>query len=156
MLMVDNMELIHIFLADDDEDDRFLFKKAFKDSKLPVIVRMAYDGESLIRELSTIESPPPPDVIFLDINMPKIDGKEALIDIRKSEKFRNVPVIMFSTSTNKHDIDFARSHGANLYISKDFFFSNQKRIIPRLFTNNWKTYLQDISHEGFVLSKDFF
>jgi CheY-like chemotaxis protein len=144
---------IRIFLVDDDADDCELFKEALNECPVPVILETLCNGEDLLSELSSIDGQVP-DVIFLDINMPKKNGHEVLGEIRNSEKFKYVPVVMFSTSTYKEDIDYSYEHGANLYIPKGLFFSEQKNVIRTLFTDEWDKYLTKIPREKFVLRKD--
>ena len=146
--------LVHVLLAEDDEDDRFLFEQILTTSSISVFLTTVEDGEKLLNLLETISAPPPPDVIFIDINMPLKNGIECLAQIRGNKKFDKVPVFMFSTSVYKHDVDLAYQLGANLYIPKQLFFDGQKQIIEQLFSVHWKDYLTKIPKDSFVLQKD--
>src|SRR5256885_702466 len=97
---------IRIVLVDDDSDDCELFQDALKESSVSAILKMLCEGEDLMTELAALAEPLP-DVIFLDVNMPKKNGREVLDEIRSNPKFKNVLVIMFSTSLYKEDIDYA-------------------------------------------------
>ncbi len=132
------MNEIRILLADDDADDRDFFKDAIAEAKIPAEITMVMDGEQLSEYLSEIKTPPPPDVIFLDINMPRKNGKECLIEIRNDAKFNDIPVIMFSTSSHKKDIEETFNNGADFYIIKSSFFDNEVYILKHLFSENWK------------------
>lgn len=150
--MSSDSNLIHILLADDDEDDRSLFKELLTMSSVSAFLTTAEDGEELMNVLSTFPASPPPHLIFLDINMPRKNGIECLAEIRSNKKFDNVPVFMFSTSNNHQDIDVTYKNGANLYIPKSLFFTEQKQIIEKLFSVHWKDYLTKIPKEKFVLT----
>ena len=152
--MESNPNPIHILLADDDDDDRMFFQEALNEMAMTAILITVEDGEKLMDVLSTMDNPPPPHLIFLDINMPRKNGKECLEEIRGNKKFDNIPVIMFSTSTYRGDIDETYQKGANLYIPKSLFYSDQKLILEKLFSKLWKEYLQKVPREKFVLRKD--
>jgi CheY-like chemotaxis protein len=151
--MINKPHHIHILLADDDEDDRTFFEEALHEFSLSAFLMTVNDGEKLMGVLSTLPSSPPPHVIFLDINMPLKNGIECLTEIRRDKKFDRVPIFMFSTSADKHDIDLTYENGANLYIPKALFFSDQKRILEKLFSVHWENYLSKIPKEEFVLRK---
>lgn len=152
--MISNPNPIHILLADDDEDDREMFQKLLTKFSVSAFLMTVEDGEKLMNLLSTLSYSPPPHLIFLDINMPVKDGIECLKEIRSNKKFDNVPVFMFSTSTSKYYIDTAYENGANLYILKSHFFTEQSDIIEKLFSVHWKDYLAKIPREKFVLKKE--
>lgn len=141
---------IEILLADDDADDRAFFREALEESGIPSKLTTVVDGEKLTLYLSKIENPPPPDVIFLDINMPYKDGKACLREIRNDEKFRHVPVIMFSTSTYAGDIEETYESGASLYISKADFFENESSMLKKLFSHNWTENMLNVAKDQYV------
>lgn len=106
----------HIFVVDDDEDDRYIFQKALKETAIPVIVSQITNGIELLACLkSDMELP---NIIFLDINMPLMDGLTALEQIRSNEVYREVSIIIFSTSDNPVSIRRAYRLGAQLYLRK--------------------------------------
>ena len=100
----------HIILyADDDADDLFFLQEAFERYSQHVEIRTALDGQEAIELLEALpEDLPPPCLIILDINMPRINGKEAFYRIRQMERFRETPVVFFSTSGMPADKDFAQ------------------------------------------------
>jgi CheY-like chemotaxis protein len=132
------IQSIRILLADDDEDDRLFFQEAVADSGINAEYSAVENGLQLIDFLSDVQACPAPDVIFLDINMPGMDGKACLGEIRKQAKFADTPVIMFSTSTRAKDIDEMFKGGANMYISKALFYMNSVKWIEKLFPSNWR------------------
>ena len=149
--MVNSPNPVYVLLADDDEDDRMLFKDLLTDLSVSVFLMTVEDGEKLMGLLSMLPSSPPPHLIFLDINMPRKNGIECLAEIRSNPKFDNVPVFMFSTSVDSQDIDATYERGANLYIPKSLFFTAQKKIIEELFSVHWKNYLAKLPKENYVL-----
>ncbi|MCW3128331.1 MAG: putative two-component system response regulatory protein [Bacteroidetes bacterium] len=108
---------IHILLADDSPDEHFLFIHTVKGIDKNVTVSTVANGEELIARLEKTTAALP-DLIFLDINMPLKNGKESLADIRQNEKLKDLPVIIYSTSDEKKDIEETYALGANLYIKK--------------------------------------
>lgn len=126
---------IHILLADDDADDRELFQEALSVSGLDIELSMVTDGEQLSNVISGLQvPPPPPHMIFLDINMPRKNGKTCLVEIRKNSKFDHIPVIMFSTSNSERDVDETYRCGASRYINKSDFFRNEILMLKKLFS----------------------
>jgi CheY-like chemotaxis protein len=108
---------IHVLLADDDTDDRYIFNRVL--SALPVPTRLVTvdNGEKLINYLSE-NSETLPDVLFLDLNMPRKNGSDCLIEIKLNEKLKHLPVIIYSTSLHINDADFLYMNGAHYYIRK--------------------------------------
>lgn len=143
-------KFIEILLADDDADDRAFFREALEESGIPSKLTTVVDGEKLTHYLAKIENPPPPHVIFLDINMPYKDGKACLREIRNNDKFRNTPIIMFSTSTYVGDIEETYENGASLYISKADFFENETSMLKKLFSKNWNKNMLNVDKEQYV------
>src|ERR1035437_9290308 len=88
---------LKILLTDDDKDDCFFFKIAVDELPLATHLTAVHDGEQLM-QLLTMETTELPDVLFLDINMPRKNGKECLAEIKLNDKLKHFPVIMFSTS----------------------------------------------------------
>ena len=132
------MSNIRILLAEDDEDDRFLFEQALLDSGIGAVLTAVSDGEQLIDLLSDLPESLAPEIIFLDINMPGMDGKSCLREIRRQEKFGMIPVIILSTSTRLKDIEETYRDGANRYISKMLFYSDSVVWMRRLFGADWR------------------
>jgi CheY-like chemotaxis protein len=110
-------EHIHILLADDSPDEHFLFIHTVKGIDNNVTISTVSNGEELITTLDKIKTELP-DIIFLDINMPLKNGKESLADIRKNTRLKELPVVIYSTSDEKRDIEETFALGANLYIRK--------------------------------------
>lgn len=152
--MTSNPNPVHVLLADDDEDDLEFFRERLSDLSVATFLMTVGDGEKLLNALHTSDEIPPPHLIFLDINMPVMNGFECLTKIRSNKKFDRIPIFMFSTSTFYSDVEKAYQRGANLYIPKGLFFSEQKIVIEKLFSVYWEDWLAQIPREKFVLMKD--
>lgn len=110
----------NFFLADDDQDDTELFEEALRNIDRHIEFYRATNGKELIKQLST--SPIHPEIIFLDINMPELDGWESLKTIKKDDRLRSIPVVMYSTSAAKVDGNKAIKAGALCYLEKPHSF----------------------------------
>ncbi|MGB3606261.1 MAG: response regulator [Psychroserpens sp.] len=106
----------HIMLVDDDEDDRMIFRDILGELGTNVKFDTANNGETALRLLANFINLP--DIIFIDINMPKIDGQECLIRMRQNKRYDDVLLVMYSTSSNPIIIEQLMTFGANGYIIK--------------------------------------
>ncbi len=125
-------EQIKILLAEDDADDREFFHEAVLSSHAHVQFAIVSDGKFLIKYLSSCKRDDI-DILFLDINMPYMNGIECLRAIRNNETFRDLPVIMLSTSSFPSDINQTFKDGANMYVSKPAFFNDEINILKNIF-----------------------
>lgn len=145
-----NNPLHTVFLADDDPDDRYLFEEAFYAVAQHDSLVMANDGSELMRMLK-LTVPPPPKVIFLDLNMPLKNGFQCLSEIRKNETFKDIPVVIFSTSTEPKYIDQVFEDGANYYLCKPNSFPKLKSAITQVLSINWAEQPVNRVRDEFVL-----
>jgi CheY-like chemotaxis protein len=123
-----------ILMADDDPDDRLLVKDALGECEAAARVadqlRFVNDGEDLMDYLlrrgkhTDPEESPRPDLILLDLNMPRKDGREALREIRGQQELRDIPVVVFTTSRAETDIRLVYGLGANSFITKPVAFDS--------------------------------
>jgi two-component system response regulator len=132
---------VNILMADDDADDRMLMKEAFDESNLADALHFVEDGEELLQYLYKTgkfsEQPTfRPDLILLDLNMPKIDGKEALRLIKSDVDLRRIPVVVLSTSRSEADVVDTYDLGSNSFICKPVEF-DQWGQISRELKNYW-------------------
>ena len=113
------MKSIHILLVEDNEGDILLTTEALEESKVINRVTVLRDGKAAIDFFENLsEHEPRPDLVLLDINLPKRSGHEVLRYIKKSDRFSQIPVIMLTTSSAERDILSAYKHYANCYITK--------------------------------------
>ncbi len=115
-------------MADDDKDDCDLFKEALDELLLPANLGVVHDGEQLMQLLNnqTIELP---QMLFLDLNMPRKNGFECLSEIKHNDHLKNLPVIIFSTSFDRDIVNKLHINGAHYYISKPNEFTKLKDVI---------------------------
>ncbi|MDQ3051311.1 MAG: response regulator [Bacteroidota bacterium] len=105
-----------ILLVDDDKDDQLFFIDAINEIEPEVECIVANNGLEAIVHLNSIA--PLPTLIFLDLNMPFMNGFECLSEIKKAEKFKSIPVVIFTTTNHPIDQDRMRSMGAKLFLTK--------------------------------------
>lgn len=117
-----------IYLIDDDKDDIELFRDALEEVAPSISFRYASDGHEAVRSLADREYALP-DLIFLDISMPVFSGLQCLATIKKDKQLRELPVIMYSTSSQEHEIRLARELGALAYVIKPNDFQLLKEIL---------------------------
>lgn len=110
------MAIQHILLVDDDADDQYVFKDALQNVAPSIIVDTAVDGIDALQKLS--ENRTLPQLIFLDLNMPRMNGKGFLKEIKSSQTLQSIPVIVYSTSSNPTDIEETKALGAKQFITK--------------------------------------
>lgn len=126
---------ISILIADDDADDRMLIEDAFMESKVSNPLYFVEDGEQLLaflrREGAYSEhfNEPLPGVILLDLNMPKMDGRTALAELKKDPRLRNIPVIVLTTSRAEEDILRTYGLGVSSFISKPVTFEGLVEVV---------------------------
>jgi CheY-like chemotaxis protein len=117
-----------ILMAEDDSDDRLLVEDALSEGGPGTEVRFVANGVQLMdylrhrNEYSSSGSSPRPGLIILDLNMPKMDGREALREIKADAELRKIPVVVLTTSTADLDISRVYDLGANSYITKPTAF----------------------------------
>ncbi|WP_298220425.1 response regulator [Flavobacterium sp.] len=142
----------NIFLSDDDADDCMLFSEALQEiyNESEARLTIVNDGMALMEVLEETV-PPPPEVIFLDINMPKKNGVECLQEIRSTPKLAGIPIIIFSTSSNKDIVDKTYLHGANYYICKPQSYLLLKKTIELVLSFDFERLSQRPVRESFVI-----
>jgi CheY-like chemotaxis protein len=108
---------LHILLADDDQDDRFFFKKALKQIPLPTHLTTIENGRKLLDFLSKNPARVP-DVLFLDINMPLKNGHECLTEIKNNPSLKDIPIVIYSTSLHDEVTNLFYKKGAHYCLKK--------------------------------------
>jgi len=133
-----NAKPVVFLMADDDPDDRLLIKEAFQESLITNSIYFVEDGVELMdylhkrdRYAHTSEAPTP-DLILLDLNMPRKDGREALAEIKADPHLRYIPVVVLTTSKAEEDIMRSYDIGAAGYITKPVTFDGLVEAIKGL------------------------
>lgn len=128
---------IMILMADDDADDRMMANDAFEESRLGNELRFVEDGEELmdylLRQGKYVdpESSPRPGLILLDLNMPRMDGREALKIIKSDPDLHSIPIIVLTTSSSEEDITRTYDLGVNSFITKPVTFEGLVDVIKK-------------------------
>jgi CheY-like chemotaxis protein len=117
-----------ILLVDDDRSERNLFKEAILEVNPAISYLSAEDGNDALALLASRQDNLP-DVIFMDINMPGMNGWTCLIKIKDDERYAHIPVIMYSTSAHQRDVDIAMEYGALCFCVKPENFKTLTYII---------------------------
>jgi len=145
------MKTINILLADDDKDDCLFFKDALAELPLSTSFTAVHHGDQLIQHLEKI-SANLPEILFLDLNMPRKNGLECLIEIKKHPVLKKIPVIIYSTSYDEEKANQLFHSGAHFYICKPADFNDLKKVIHNVLLllreNNLKT-----SRDNFLITK---
>ena len=110
-----------ILLVDDDEDDQLLFIDAIREIDKSIKCSVANDGLEAILSLQT--KSPVPDLIFLDLNMPKMNGYQCLAQIKNEMMFKEIPIVIYTTSRIESDRDRTLKMGASYFLTKPSDFS---------------------------------
>ena len=123
-------EPITILMAEDDPDDRFLAEEALEEARLANNLHFVHNGEALMDYLyrrgdyADASSAPRPGLILLDLNMPRMDGRQALQAIKADPSLRRIPVVVLTTSKAEEDILRSYDMGASAYVTKPVTFES--------------------------------
>ena len=109
---------IHILLVEDNEGDIVLAREALKEARIKNRITVITDGEKALEYLFCNDNNRKPDLILLDINLPKVNGLEVLAKIKADEALKIIPVVMLTTSTSEQDVLDAYRNYVNCYINK--------------------------------------
>lgn len=120
-----------VLFAEDDDEDWLLVEDALADSQLPAEVERVKDGQTLLARLRDLKLREP-DLIMLDLKMPRMDGGTALREIRKDHALRHMPVVVMTTSQLEADIFNSYYEGANTYVVKPVTFDAMSKVLQDL------------------------
>ncbi|MBI3398381.1 MAG: response regulator [Deltaproteobacteria bacterium] len=132
MSIYPNNRMIEILMVEDSPADIRLTKEAFKDAKMLNNVHVVSDGEEAMAFLQHIgkhANAPRPDLILLDLNVPKKDGREVLAEIKKDPDLKRIPVVILTTSDDEKDVLKAYNLHVNAYIKKPVDLEQFMRIV---------------------------
>jgi CheY-like chemotaxis protein len=124
-----------ILLVDDDVDDQLLFVEALREISDHTRCEIANNGEEALSRISTMQTP---DVVFLDLNMPIMNGFDCLTEIRKQDAGKQVPIVIFSTTNDPVTIRKTFDLGANAYFRKPNDFSTMRSKLKSLLESDLK------------------
>jgi CheY-like chemotaxis protein len=145
-------EPIKVMLADDDKDDQFLFEQALTKTPVDAELTTADDGEELMKKLHDPEVPNP-DVIFLDLNMPIKSGKECIAEIKANDDLKDIPVVIYSTSSSDKDVNDTYNAGASLYVPKPNSFGKIMIVLKNIFLFRWHKLSDRTDKKDFVVTE---
>ena len=109
-------EPIRILLVEDDEDDIALFKLALKKQPFPAKLAILTEGDEVAGYLNTAAERP--DLMFLDLNLPRMHGRDVLVQTKRSDAGHSLPVFILSTSSAQEDMDYCLANGAEQFLTK--------------------------------------
>lgn len=119
-----------IYLADDDQDDRMLFKEALDEIDMAIAIEDFDNGVTLMDNLLN-KNKPLPDLIYLDLNMPLMNGEECLHDIKNEPELSQIPIIIYSTYVDQAGAASLQLKGADLYLQKPDSFNKLKNLLRK-------------------------
>jgi two-component system response regulator len=124
--------LLQVLVVEDDLGDVALVESAFAEHGIPSTLHHVPDGGEALAFLHRDEpydDAPRPDLILLDLNMPRVDGRQALIMIKSDERFKSIPTIVFTTSAADSDVSSSYNAQANAYVTKPINLDDYERVI---------------------------
>lgn len=139
----------NIYLAEDDIDDVDFFNEALQEISTGYTLTVLSNGEELVQAVNTSETLP--DIIFIDVNMPKMDGIQALVSLNNEGRIKNIPIIIYSTSSNEDHIIKAYNNGACHYFTKPNNFDILTNKIRDFLSVNWSETKIPVPFEKFAI-----
>jgi CheY-like chemotaxis protein len=121
-----------IIIADDDQEDIDFIKEAFEENCIRNPLVTAYNGEELLNKLQVFKEIPGPAFILLDLNMPIMNGQEAINAIKSDPELRHIPIVVLTTSKSEEDIFKSYNLGVSAYISKPVTMDGLTQIVKQL------------------------
>lgn len=138
--MTEENRIIRVALAEDDAEDREFFQEVLEQLPVNVALTLYNNGLELVNGLASgVEKMP--DIVFLDLNMPIMNGIQALEEIRKKDEFKRIPIIaIYSTSTSPKDQIDTFNLGADAYISKPNDYKVLKSVLQKVLEIDWQNW----------------
>jgi CheY-like chemotaxis protein len=128
-------KLIDVLLVEDDPGDVMLIKEAFEDNKVRNHLHWVDDGEkalAFLRRQGEYADAPVPDLVLLDLNLPRMDGREVLAEVKSDEQLRSIPVVVLTTSEAEEDVLKSYNLHANAYVTKPVDFERFIEVVRRI------------------------
>jgi CheY-like chemotaxis protein len=142
--MKKNTSVVSIILCDDDDEDCLYFGEALNDVHSNNTFQYFHSGTDLLQHLNRAEAIPP-DILFLDLNMPGMTGKICLTEIRRIGKYSNMPIAIYSTSDLSSDVNDTLASGANIYLGL-------KSTITKVLDVNWQYHHLNFNMNTYVMA----
>lgn len=127
----------NLFLIDDDEDDHEFFMDAIKEIDTSIKCSFSFDGEKALGQLQQLKRSELPDLIILDTNLPKLTGKQILIELKRDPVLKAIPVVMYSTFFAAGDNEQLMKLGAVHYLAKPSKFDEFKAALMKILQTKW-------------------
>jgi CheY-like chemotaxis protein len=140
-------EATHVLIAEDDDDDYFIFSVAAAETSYKVLVTRAENGDILLKQLEREL----PDIVFLDMLMPVLDGHYCLKAIRANKRYDSVPVIVYTSLKDLESVEYCYREGSNLFVMKPDSFSDLRVILERILSIDWKKSMYYPPRKDFVI-----
>lgn len=138
-----------VVLVDDDEDDRMFFSEALQQIDVNTELKEFTNGKEFLNYLEAEETENP-QLVFLDLNMPIMNGFECLQALRKNPEYKNLVVAIYSTSSSEKDIENTFENGADIYINKPNRFEELKKTLAQVVKRNWRQYQKELDKGNFL------
>ena len=144
------MHKVNIHIAEDDRDDFLALKEAIEEVLPKFNISHSRNGQEFLQKINEL---PPADLIFLDLNMPKKNGIDCLIEFRQKRKLKSTPVIIYSTSSHFEDIDACYRNGCTLYMVKPTSYKDLLNQVRKIFFRLGLPKKELLDKEMFVVKK---
>ena len=126
----------NIFLVDDDVDDQLFFTDALKEIDSSITCSIANNGREALEQLRSLSSLP--EILFLDLNMPFMNGYECLSQLKSESRLSRIPVVIFTTSNDPRDAELTHQLGAEVFLSKPNEFSKLRSKLEKILMLDFK------------------
>jgi CheY-like chemotaxis protein len=142
--VIDRDVPIQILLVEDNSTDVLIAREALREASVPNRLYVVDNGESAIeflRKGGRYKEVPSPNIVLLDLNIPRKSGREVLAEVKADETLRHIPIIILTTSQNEDDILFAYRNYANAYVTKPLDFHEFQAVLQAI-ENFWMNYVR--------------
>ena len=142
-----------VLLADDDRDDAEIFEEALQKSCPSATFHRVENGIKLFQYLNDVQNSKP-DIIFLDLNMPEMSGWQCLARLKNTDEHKNIPVIMYTTSSNPRDKEFARDLNAHGLITKPKNPKVLEKVLGLIICSLHSNEIRQVIQDAYLLTRD--
>ncbi|MBL7712725.1 MAG: response regulator [Chitinophagaceae bacterium] len=122
--------MIKILLVEDDLDDVELLEDALRDHNVAYEAAILHDGSAAVEYIRACTSCP--DLVILDFNLPKVHGRQLILELKATASFKQIPLLILTTSSAKEDIDYAYQNGADKYLIKPTSMAQVKELVDEI------------------------